>query len=120
MKNIITVEEEDARKAYLEEMEEAIGRMEDAFEKCSEGDAFFGGKELGFVDIAFGSYLGWLRVMDTEYGGKLLVESKNPKLFKWAYTFADHHAVKGLIPETQSLIQFSKYLQTKWRDALSH
>ncbi|KHN01153.1 Glutathione S-transferase U17 [Glycine soja] len=51
-------------------------------------------------------------------GRKVLDEVKNPALAKWAETFVDP-VVKGLLPQTDKLIEFAKaliknMLQSKW------
>ncbi|KAI9111333.1 hypothetical protein K1719_017023 [Acacia pycnantha] len=119
MKSIMTVEDEEARKPYYETMDEVVWRMEDAFGKISKGKPFFGGDQIGFIDIAFGSNLGWLSVVETLYGRRFLVEEKAPSLVKWAERFAAYPAVNGLIPETDKLIELSKSLQIKWRAAIA-
>ncbi|CAL5196957.1 unnamed protein product [Lathyrus oleraceus] len=118
MQSIITVEVEEERKPYFEVMEEVVERMEDAFEKCSKGKPFFGGDRIGYLDVAFGSFLGWLSVIENEYERKVLVEEKSPNLVKWAERFIADPAVVGLIPETERLVKLSKALQIKWRAAL--
>ncbi|XP_020238970.1 glutathione S-transferase U17 [Cajanus cajan] len=118
MKSIIIVEGEEERKPYFEVLEEVLERMEDAFEKCSKGKPFFGGDMIGFLDIAFGCFLGWLSVIEHRYERKLLVEAKAPALVKWAERFAADPSVKGLIPETDKLVEISKSLQIKWRAAI--
>ncbi|CAK8561565.1 unnamed protein product [Lathyrus sativus] len=118
MQSIITVEGEEERKPYFEVMEEVVERMEDAFEKCSKGEPFYGGDRIGYLDVAFGSFLGWLSVIENEYNRKVLVEEKAPNLVKWAERFVADPAVVGLIPETERLVKLSKALQIKWRAAL--
>lgn len=118
MQSIITVEVEEERKPFFEVMEEVVERMEDAFEKCSKGKPFFGGDRIGYLDVAFGSFLGWLSVIENEYERKVLVEEKSPNLVKWAERFIADPAVVGLIPETERLVKLSKALQIKWRAAL--
>lgn len=119
MKSILTVEDEEARQPYYETMDEVIRRIEDVFGKISKGKPFFGGDQIGFLDIAFGSHLGWLSVVETLCGRKFLVEAKAPSLVDWAEKFAADPAVKGLIPETHELIELSKSLQIKWRAAIA-
>ena len=118
MKSIMTVEGEEERKPYFEVLEEVLERVEGAFSECSKGKPFFAGDRIGFLDIAFGCFLGWLSVIEHRYERKLLVEAKAPGLVKWAEKFAADPAVKGLIPETDKLVEISKSLQIKWRAAI--
>ncbi|KAJ1427734.1 Thioredoxin-like superfamily [Sesbania bispinosa] len=119
LESIIAVESEEERKPYYEVMEEVVERMEDAFEKCSKGKPFFGGDSIGFLDIAFGCFLGWVSVLEHMYERKVLDEAKAPSLVKWAERFAADPAVKGLIPETDRLLRLAKIFQIKWRAAIA-
>ena len=82
-------------------------RLEDLFNKSSGGKDFFGGEKIGFVDIAFGCYLSWLRVKEKFTGEKAFDETKTPSLVKWAEAFSAHPAVKGILPETDKLAEYA-------------
>ncbi|KAK4261215.1 hypothetical protein QN277_004244 [Acacia crassicarpa] len=120
MRNAVSEEDEEARKAYLEEIEDSLVTMEGELQKyCREGKGYFGGEEIGLVDITFGSLLCWVSVIETMNRRKMIVEEKHPCLVKWADRFAFDPNVKGLIPETEKLIEFAKALQMKWKAAAS-
>jgi glutathione S-transferase len=106
----LIAQNDESKKAYFEEMEEVLLRLEDVLNKYSEGRDFFGGEKIGFLDIGFGCYLGWLRVTEKMIGKKVLDETKTPALVKWAEAFAAHPAVKGNLPETDKLLEFAKGL----------
>ena len=108
---------EEAKKAVVEQAAEGLALLEEAFGKCSKGKAFFGGDQIGLLDIAFGSMLGWLRVTEKTNGLKLLDEAKTPGLAKWADRFVADAALKGVMPETDKLVDFSnhKVLMAKMR-----
>ncbi|XP_021910402.1 glutathione S-transferase U17-like [Carica papaya] len=110
LKGLGVVEDEEANKATIEQLEEGLVLLEEAFEKMSRGKAFFGGDEIGYLDIALGCYLGWVRVMEKANGLKLIDESKTPCLAKWAESFCSHEAVKGVMPETEKLAEFAKVI----------
>ncbi|PWZ04124.1 putative glutathione S-transferase GSTU6 [Zea mays] len=61
--------------------------LEQAFRECSKGKPFFGGDAVGLVDIALGSFVVWIRVVDEAAGVKLLDEAKFPALTAWAERF---------------------------------
>ncbi|XP_058194229.1 glutathione S-transferase U17-like [Rhododendron vialii] len=99
-----------------EEKSEASNRLfemwillEEVLVKRSEGGkGFFGGDKIGYVDIALGCSLGWLKAMEKLLGVKLLNAEKTPELVRWAERFCADDAVKGVIPETEELLEFSK------------
>ncbi|KAJ7953727.1 Glutathione S-transferase family protein [Quillaja saponaria] len=115
MKGIFIVEEQESKKQYIKQLEEVVVNMEDTYLNISEGKDFFGGDRIGYLDIAFGCFLGWMSVVEELIGLKLIEEAKSPALAKWAERFAADAAVEGLIPETDKLLELSKVLQLKWR-----
>lgn len=117
LRGIAAAEGEEAKKAVIEQVVQGLVLLEDAFGKTSKGKAFFGGDQIGFLDIAFGSLLGWLRATEKVTGVKLLDEVKTPGLLKWAEKFASDPAVKDVLPETDKLVEFSKVIQARLRAA---
>ncbi|CAI0386684.1 unnamed protein product [Linum tenue] len=107
----VTAASEEEKNRAADQLKEVVVRMEGAHVEVSRGKDFFGGDRIGFVDIAFGSMLGWLRAVQVILGGvKLLDEEKTPGLVKWAEKFSADPAVKDVLPETGKLIEFSKLL----------
>ncbi|KAB1207962.1 Glutathione S-transferase U18 [Morella rubra] len=116
MRQIKSLEGEE-KKAMVEQATEGIVLLEEAFEKCSKGKPFFGGDRIGYLDIAFGSILGWLRATEKMGEVKLLDEAKTPRLVKWAGRFCADGAVKDCMPETDKLIELAKVLMAKMKGA---
>ncbi|KAK7307155.1 hypothetical protein VNO77_39973 [Canavalia gladiata] len=113
MYNILTGEDEEAKRVMFVELEEGLERMEDVLNKHSEGKAYFGGDSIGFIDIVFGSFLGFFRVLEEMNGRIMLDEAKNPSLTKWAQMFAAHPAVKDVLPQTHKLVEFAKVFKQR-------
>lgn len=90
----------------LQLMHEALGLLEDAIVKCSKGKGFFGGDSIGYVDMALGSLLAWLRVLEEVFKSEMINEVKTPNLFKWALRFCSDDAVKDVIPRHDRLLEF--------------
>ncbi|KAB1207961.1 Glutathione S-transferase U17 [Morella rubra] len=109
--------EGEEKKAVVEQLTESLVLLDEAFEKCSKGKPFFGGDGIGYIDIALGSILGWLRVTEKISRVKLLDEAKTPRLVKWADRFCADGAVKDVMPETDKLIEFNKMLMAKMKGA---
>ncbi|CAK9136322.1 unnamed protein product [Ilex paraguariensis] len=96
-------EGDEAKKEALEQVAAGLELLEDAFTKCSKGGNFFGGERIGYLDIALGCFLAWLRVTEKLGNVKLLDEAKAPNLCKWAECFCSDAAVKDVMPETDWL-----------------
>ncbi|KAH7834510.1 hypothetical protein Vadar_016823 [Vaccinium darrowii] len=88
---------------------EMLVLLEEVFAKCSEGGkGFFGGDKIGYLDIALGGFLGWLKAVERLVGVMLLDGKKTPELVGWAERFCADDAVKGVIPETEELLEFAE------------
>ncbi|KAG2409454.1 hypothetical protein LR48_Vigan511s003000 [Vigna angularis] len=110
MRSIRGASEEDEKKRLIEEVRKGLAMLEDVFKDSSKGKGFYGGDQIGLLDIALGSFLGWLRVVEIINGVKLLDQNNTPELLKWAERFCAHSAVKDVMPETGRLLEFSKTL----------
>jgi glutathione S-transferase len=108
-----STEGEEAKAAVLEQVREGLVLLEDAFTKCGKGKDFFGGDTIGYLDIAFGSFLGWLRATEKMADIKLIDETKTPGLFGWAERFGSNAAVKDVIPETDKLVELVKMMAAR-------
>ncbi|XP_047336814.1 glutathione S-transferase U17-like [Impatiens glandulifera] len=96
---------EKERPAILEKLNEGLGFLDVAFVKFSKGKLFFGGNDISYLDIAFGSFLGCLKAIEKLREVSLLDESKTPHLVVWAESFLSHEAVKGFILDTDTLVE---------------
>ncbi|GAB4839912.1 Glutathione S-transferase U17 [Ancistrocladus abbreviatus] len=117
MKGIAVVQAEEAKAAATEQVTEGLALLEEAFVKCSKGKPFFGGDQIGYLDIAFGCFLGWLKVTQNITNLKLLDEAKVPNLVAWAERFCAHPAVEDVMPETEKLMEFGKVIVARLRAA---
>lgn len=103
----VKAREYEKKKEAVEEIREALALLEDAFVKCSEGKGFFGGECIGYVDIALGSLVGWLRVSEKVNESKMIDEGMTPNLFKWAVRFCSDDSVKDVMPQHDQLLEFA-------------
>uniref|UniRef100_A0ACD5VPW4 Uncharacterized protein n=1 Tax=Avena sativa TaxID=4498 RepID=A0ACD5VPW4_AVESA len=85
-----------------------VETLERAFKECSKGKAFFGGDAVGMVDLALGSFLVWIRVVDELAGTNLLEEEKFPGLAAWAERFLAVDAVEKVMPEAGRIMEHYK------------
>jgi glutathione S-transferase len=90
-----------------EKMASILQLLEEAFEKCSKGKSFFGGDNIGYLDISVGSYLGWIKAVEKIVGIRFLNEEKVPGLAAWSERFCAHDAVKEIMPDSDKLVEFT-------------
>ncbi|KAL0358003.1 UNVERIFIED_CONTAM: Glutathione S-transferase U17 [Sesamum calycinum] len=88
MKELLRALGDEAKAIVVGKVNEDFALLEEAFVKCSKGKAFFGGDDVGYLDIALGCYLGWVKVAEIISDVKLLDESRTPGLAGWAERFS--------------------------------
>ncbi|XP_010552605.1 PREDICTED: glutathione S-transferase U13-like [Tarenaya hassleriana] len=104
---VAVAKDEEGRKAAAANLDECLGKLEEAFEKCSKGRDFFGGDSMGFVDIAWGSILGPLWVIERFSGVQFLRQDKTPGLVRCSESFCAHDAVKAYMPTVEKLTEYA-------------
>uniref|UniRef100_A0A0D9XLS3 Glutathione S-transferase n=1 Tax=Leersia perrieri TaxID=77586 RepID=A0A0D9XLS3_9ORYZ len=92
---------------------EALEKMEIGMRECSKGKPFFGGDDVGFVDVMLGGFLAWVRATDAMRGVKRFDPDATPLLAAWAERFVELDVAKALMPEVDKLIEFAKVLQAR-------
>lgn len=65
---------DEAKEEVKEKLKEALMPLEEAFVKCSKGKAFFGGDNIGYLDIALGCILGWIKAIKIVLGEEIFDE----------------------------------------------
>ncbi|GAB2297266.1 Glutathione S-transferase U1 [Dionaea muscipula] len=96
----------DEVEKKLKEIKEGLGLLDDALVKISKGKPFFGGEELGYLDIALSGFVAWIQVREKTFDVKLLHESTTPNLAVWVHNLSAHPAVKDIIPTADALIEW--------------
>ncbi|KAG6488699.1 hypothetical protein ZIOFF_049948 [Zingiber officinale] len=93
------------RIGYDFEMERGrvMGAMETlswtAFTECGKVKGFFGGDDVGYLDIALGSFLRSIMALEKGKSVKLLDAEELPPVGGWAARFLAEESVKGLVPD---------------------
>lgn len=111
LKELLAAKEEE-KIALKERVEEVMVALEKAFVKCSDRKAYFGGDNIGYIDIALGSCLEFIKAMEEISGLKLVDEAKTPELVGWAERFMLDDAVKNFLPETEMVVDVLKRIQS--------
>ncbi|KAI9174744.1 hypothetical protein LWI28_022172 [Acer negundo] len=98
-----------ACQAEGEEKEKAIESAAESFaflEKQLEGNKYFGGEEIGFLDLALGWIPHWLNVMEQVGDMKLLDADNFPLLHQWAHRFIQLPLIKSCLPPRENLVNY--------------
>ncbi|XP_059644760.1 probable glutathione S-transferase [Cornus florida] len=101
-----------ACRAEGEEKEKAIQCAQESLaflEKQIEGKKYFGGEEIGFMDLVVGWMPLWLGIMEEAGNMKLLEAEKFPFLHEWAQNFIQIPLIKECLPPREKL---ANYFQT--------
>ncbi|KAE8686911.1 Glutathione S-transferase U16 [Hibiscus syriacus] len=117
VRKVLVVSTEEAKRAAMAEVLEGAVVLEEAFKKMSKGKTYFGGEELGYVDIAVGSFLAWIKVIEKFTETKVVSEAKTPSLAAWADCFSSHAAVKDVFPDIDKLADFGMKLRAMFLKA---
>ncbi|KAB1223338.1 putative glutathione S-transferase [Morella rubra] len=90
------------REKAVEEVNEQLRFLEDELKE----KRFFGGEEIGFVDIVGNVIAFWFGVFEEATGAELMPRQKFPKLCKWANEFVSHGVIKESLPPRDKLIAY--------------
>lgn len=104
---------EDAKAKGMEEVEEGLLQLEDAFIALSKGKSFFGGETIGFMDICLGSFLVFFKAREKLKKEKILDELKTPSLYRWANRFLSDEMVKNVVPEIDRVAKFIEKFEVR-------
>ncbi|ONK62822.1 uncharacterized protein A4U43_C07F8490 [Asparagus officinalis] len=97
------------RKACWLEGEEQKRGMEETKENLKilegeiKGKKFFGGDDIGLVDIAANYVAFWTGVVQKVTGVSLINEENHSNLLKWSQRFLSSDVVKGTLPDREEL-----------------
>ncbi|KAH7549378.1 hypothetical protein JRO89_XS13G0021800 [Xanthoceras sorbifolium] len=98
-----------ACQAEGEEKEKAAESAMESFaflEKQIEGKMFFGGEEIGYLDLALGWIPHWLNVMEEVGDLKLVDAEKFPLLQEWTQRFIQVPIIKECLPAREKLVNY--------------
>ncbi|XP_020094448.1 glutathione S-transferase U18-like [Ananas comosus] len=113
-REIIKAKTEKEKAEAVEQSFAGLTLLEEAYEKSYKEKPFFGGDNVGYLDIVLGSFLGWVKAIEKISDIKLIDGAKFPLLAEWAERFYSLAIVKELIPEVDKLVEFAKVLQAIW------
>ncbi|XP_078154214.1 putative glutathione S-transferase GSTU6 isoform X4 [Carex rostrata] len=99
---------EETKAEKIADVLAALKQLEGAFKECSAGKDFFGGASIGFVDVAFGCQLTWMKAAEKIFEVKLLDETKVPLLVEWEKRFLTADFVKRVLPSVERVEEIAR------------
>ncbi|XP_015941781.1 probable glutathione S-transferase [Arachis duranensis] len=99
--------DEEERAIAIEKAKETLKVME---EKGLGDKKFFGGNNIGMVDIAYGLLCHWLEGLEEITGLKLIDPSQFPRLHAWTQNFKQVPLIKENLPDYEKLL-----VHLQWR-----
>ncbi|KAJ1296515.1 hypothetical protein BS78_01G307100 [Paspalum vaginatum] len=92
----------------------AAETLEGALEQCSKGKPFFGGDSVGYVDVALGGFIAWVRTRDILSAGlKHFDADRTPLLASWLERFGALDETKAVMPDVGKLVELSRKRQAQ-------
>ncbi|OIW07513.1 hypothetical protein TanjilG_14459 [Lupinus angustifolius] len=101
-KAVFTLDEVEREKG-IEESLEALQFLENELKS-----KFFGGDEIGFLDIAATIIAYWVPIFQEVTGLQIFTSDKFPKLYNWSQELINHPIIKESLPPREPLLAFFK------------
>ena len=102
----------EAQKAAMEDAMACFETLDEALGKVSGGGGglgpFFGGQEMGLVDIMFCPLVCWYPAIEASAGGvKFPFHEKYPRLHAWLHAFNQSPVVAPVLPNPEKITDFA-------------
>jgi len=77
----------------------------------SKENKFFGGDSVNVLDLAFGSIIKYLTVLEDIFGVQILEEHKFPHLYSWFNIFKTQPIIAQNLPHQDQMVAFVESLR---------
>ncbi|KAL8261149.1 hypothetical protein R6Q59_025198 [Mikania micrantha] len=72
--------------------------LEEALVKFSKGKPFFGGDDIGYLDIVVGTFLGWFKFCGVVFNFNVIDEDRTPRMVEWGKRMWSNEVFQSVIP----------------------
>ena len=98
----MSMAEGEGKVKAIESTQESLALID----KQIEGKKYFGGEQIGFLDLAVGWITHSLSALEEAGGVKLLDAERFPSLHEWAQNFIEVPVIKECIPPREKLLDY--------------
>ncbi|TVU31924.1 hypothetical protein EJB05_23635, partial [Eragrostis curvula] len=99
----------------------AVEVLEGGLKECSGGKgAFFGGENVGYVDVLLGGLVSWVKANEALSGTKLIDEDKTPLLAAWMESFCELDVAKAVLQDVNAVVEYAKAVQARMAAAAAN
>ncbi|KAK3153142.1 hypothetical protein QOZ80_2BG0168370 [Eleusine coracana subsp. coracana] len=104
---------DEKRNEAMRQTFAAAEALEGGLKECSKGKNFFGGDNVGYLDIIVGSLVPWAKATSVLAGAELFDAAKMPLLGAWMDRFCELDVAKAVLQDPNSLLEQAKMLIAK-------
>jgi len=91
---------EEERDDAMKQMAAAVDVLEGGLKECSKGKCFFGGDDVGYVDVILGGAVSHAKANDA-------------LLAAWMERFSELDVAKAVLPDVDRVVEHAKFLIAK-------
>ncbi|GLJ35982.1 hypothetical protein SUGI_0721800 [Cryptomeria japonica] len=105
----------EAQEQAKRDLLESFQLLEGTFEEMLAGGslAFFGGKDFGFLDIAFIPFASWFHTYESGRNFKIPLESEYPLLDAWVKKCMERDSVKKALPSPDKVLEYAMQMRKR-------
>lgn len=74
---------------------------------------FFGGESVNVVDLAYGSIIKYITVLEDIFEEHILQAQKFPRLYTWFNIFKSEPTIAEILPDQDQMVAFLKTLRER-------
>uniref|UniRef100_A0A453QV09 GST C-terminal domain-containing protein n=1 Tax=Aegilops tauschii subsp. strangulata TaxID=200361 RepID=A0A453QV09_AEGTS len=106
---VFTTKTEEEKAEWMEQTLAAVDVLEGGLKECSKGGSFFGGDNVGYVDVVLGGAVPWIYGTEALCGTRLFDTSRVPLLAAWLERFGALDVAKAVMADVPTrLVELAK------------
>ncbi|KAF7107007.1 hypothetical protein CFC21_107703 [Triticum aestivum] len=106
---VFTTKIEEEKAEWMEQTLAAVDVLEGGLKECSKGGSFFGGDNVGYVDVVLGGAVPWIYGTEALCGTRLFDTSRVPLLAAWLERFGALDVAKAVMADVPTrLVELAK------------